>query len=213
MKNIGQFLSKLRSGQCGGHVSSGRHTRSVTSSAIAFGLLLSGCASYPTQLMANASLQPMAVPAQALRFAAMVPPRAPIQVRLESRLSRRERGLLAPRAAPDCAVVELKRPDSVDVAEWERARLDYERSCYRQAEEATRDRLRRLQKAVRQTAIAAVPSQPSVKDIPRRDEPFAPFQQRAFGMPYLYGPIDGDRIWWTRDPSVFITPPGFYLNR
>jgi hypothetical protein len=210
MKNIRPILSKLRSRQPGGQVPYGRHSRSVTSSAIALGLLLSGCAFYPTQLMANASLQPMT---QALRFAVTAHPRAPIKLRLGSRLSGRERALLVPRSAPDCAVVEAKRADSVDAAEWERARLDYERSCYRQAEEATRDRLRRLQKAVRQTAIAAVPSQPPVKDVPRRDEPFAPFQQRAFGMPYLYGPVAEDRILWTRDPSVFFAPPGFYLNR
>jgi hypothetical protein len=186
MKHVRPFLSRLRGTQPGEPVSPSRYKRSVTLSAIAFAFLLSGCATSPVQLMSNTSFQPMPVPIGPLQFAATPPPRATSDLRLEARLNRRERALLVPRSAPDCAVVEPKRPDAVDAAEWERAKLDYERSCYRQAEAATRDRLRRLQKVVRQTTIAAVPP-PPVEVAPRRDDPFAPLYEREFGLPYVQG--------------------------
>jgi hypothetical protein len=191
MKKSHPFPSKLRGVQSGEPVSPGRCPRSVTLSAIAFVFLLSGCASYPTQRISDASFRPMPVPTQALQFASTAAPRASSELHLASasRLSRRERALLVPRPAPDCAIIESKRPEPVDAVEWERTKLDYERSCYRRAEAETRDRLRRLQKVVRQTATAAVPPRP-VEDVPRRDDPFAPFYEREFGMPYAYGGFD-----------------------
>jgi hypothetical protein len=189
------FPSELRGVRSGEPVSLRRRPRFVTLSAIAFVVLLSGCASYPIQLASDSSFLPMPVPTQALQFAPTTPPlayatapRAPAEVHLASasRLSRRERALLAPRPAPDCAFVESKQTQPVDADEWARTKLDYERSCYRRAEAETRDRLRRLQKVVRQTATPAVPRVP-VADVPRRDDPFAPFYEQGFATPYAYG--------------------------
>ena len=55
-----------------------------------------------------------------------------------------DRALLAPQPAPDC---EFRGTDvkTMDPEEFARLKLDYERQCYRRAEQAARDRLRRLQ--------------------------------------------------------------------
>jgi hypothetical protein len=54
--------------------------------------------------------------------------------------------LLAPLAEPNCG---FKRSDfkTVDPEEWGRLRLEYERSCYQDAERAARERLTLLQRA------------------------------------------------------------------
>jgi hypothetical protein len=52
--------------------------------------------------------------------------------------------LLASQPAPNC---EFKRPEltPVDSQEWARLKLEYERSCYRDAEKSARERLSQLQ--------------------------------------------------------------------
>jgi hypothetical protein len=59
-----------------------------------------------------------------------------------------EPALLRPPTAPNC---EAKAQPEPSDAAGERARLDYERQCYRHAELIVRDRLERLQAAVGET--------------------------------------------------------------
>jgi hypothetical protein len=62
--------------------------------------------------------------------------------------------LLAEQPAPDC---EYARADqaSVDPSEWARIKLDYEKQCYKAAEELSRKRLILLQQAQRLAFAAA----------------------------------------------------------
>jgi hypothetical protein len=62
--------------------------------------------------------------------------------------------LLAPQAAPDCGFgrADLK---TVDPDQWARLKLEYELSCYKEAEKTARKRLRQLQAA---TKCEALPS-------------------------------------------------------
>ena len=55
--------------------------------------------------------------------------------------------LLTPQPAPDCEFRESSDLKPVDPDQWARLKLAYERQCYRDAEQATRKRLARLQAA------------------------------------------------------------------
>jgi len=63
------------------------------------------------------------------------------------RIRRPARALLTPQRAPDCEFRESSSLKPVDPDQWERLKLAYERQCYRDAEQATRKRLARLQAA------------------------------------------------------------------
>ena len=65
----------------------------------------------------------------------------------EVRIRRPARALLTPQRAPDCEFRESSDLKPVDPDQWERLKLAYERQCYRDAEQATRKRLARLQAA------------------------------------------------------------------
>jgi hypothetical protein len=206
MKNVRPFISKQSPGKC---VRQGRYSRSVALCAIAFGLLLSGCASYPIQRLTDASLQPAAVSSQPLQFAATTTWRASSESRLGLQLRRRERALLVPSRAPDCTFVESNQPDPVDADRWERIKLDYERSCYRRAEAAARDRLRQLQTVVRRKENSLVQSTPR-GDVVRRDDAF---RERELDVPYVYGSIDRDGEGRPSAPTFRPEPSSLNLNR
>jgi hypothetical protein len=63
----------------------------------------------------------------------------------EPRIHRPDPELLDSQPTPNC---EFKRPEltPVDSEEWARLKLEYERSCYRDAEKVARERLSQLQK-------------------------------------------------------------------
>jgi hypothetical protein len=63
----------------------------------------------------------------------------------EVRIRRPARALLAPQRAPDCEFRESSDLKPVDPDQWLRLKLAYERQCYRDAEQAVRKRLLRLQ--------------------------------------------------------------------
>ena len=188
MKKSHPFPSKLRGVQSGEQVSPGRCPRSVTLSAIAFVFCCLVAPHIRPSAFQMRHFGPCLSRHKLCDLPSTAAPRASSELHLASasRLSRRERALLVPRRRRIAQLSSAKRPEPVDADEWKRTKLDYERSCYRRAEAATRDRLRQLQKVVRQTATAAVPPRP-VKDVPRRDEPYAPFYRREFGTPYAYG--------------------------
>ena len=72
----------------------------------------------------------------------------------EPKTCRPDRALLAPQAAPDCGFgrADLK---TLDPDQWARLKLEYELSCYKEAEKTARKRLRQLQAA---TKCEALPS-------------------------------------------------------
>jgi len=59
-------------------------------------------------------------------------------------IHRPDAALLSPQPVPDC---EFNRPDlkTVDPDQWDRLKAEYERQCYRDAEQVARERLRALQ--------------------------------------------------------------------
>jgi hypothetical protein len=65
----------------------------------------------------------------------------------ELRIRRANPELLAPLSAPDCDFTKAN-VSTVDPNQWERLKLDYERRCYKDAEQTARDRLRRLQTVI-----------------------------------------------------------------
>jgi hypothetical protein len=67
---------------------------------------------------------------------------------LAPRICQPDRALLNQHPAPDCAFRPTD-PKTVDPDEWARLKIEYERQCYRNAEKTARDRLLRLQAAVR----------------------------------------------------------------
>jgi hypothetical protein len=62
----------------------------------------------------------------------------------EPRIHRPDPDLLSSQPVPNC---EFSRPEltPVDSQEWARLKLEYERSCYRDAEKVARERLTKLQ--------------------------------------------------------------------
>jgi hypothetical protein len=65
----------------------------------------------------------------------------------EVRIHRPARALLTPQRPPDCEFRDSSGLKPVDPDQWERLKLTYERQCYRDAEQAARKRLARLQAA------------------------------------------------------------------
>ena len=107
--------------------------------AISCAMAVAGCAKNTTQREVRADPAQIAAPA-----APAAPAAAPVRRHSEVRIRRPNRSLLVPQSAPDC---EFRRPDlkTVDPDEWARLKLDYERQCYREAEQTVRNRLRMLQ--------------------------------------------------------------------
>jgi hypothetical protein len=66
----------------------------------------------------------------------------------EAQICRPDPALLAPQPAPDCGF-ERSNLKTLDPDGWARLKLEYERKCYQTAEKAVRERLRRLQTAMR----------------------------------------------------------------
>ena len=109
-----------------------------TFSVIFCALAVAGCARDPVRREFNrVQHEVRTAPVRAHRYAE--PRRS-----AELRILRPDPTLLAPQPAPDC---EFKRTDvnAVDPNEWARLKIDYERQCYRDAEQIARDRLRLLQ--------------------------------------------------------------------
>jgi hypothetical protein len=107
--------------------------------AISCAMAVTGCAKNTTQREVRADPAQVAAPA-----APAAPAAAPVRRHSEVRIRRPNRSLLVPQSAPDC---EFRRADlkTVDPDEWARLKLDYERQCYREAEQTVRNRLRMLQ--------------------------------------------------------------------
>jgi hypothetical protein len=72
----------------------------------------------------------------------------------EAQICRPDPALLAPQPAPDCGF-ERSNLKTLDPDGWARLKLEYERKCYQNAEKTVRERLRRLQAAMRCEAEAA----------------------------------------------------------
>jgi hypothetical protein len=72
----------------------------------------------------------------------------------EPKTCRPDRALLAPQPAPDCGFgrADLK---TLDPDQWARLKLEYELTCYKEAEKLARHRLRLLQAATRCEVSAA----------------------------------------------------------
>jgi len=100
--------------------------------AIASAIALAGCAASSSPAPANAD------PAESAEARACLPDPA----------------LLGPQPAPDCEFGRLHRK-TLDAEQWSRLKLEFERNCYRNAEKAARETLRKLQ-AVSRCAVASV---------------------------------------------------------
>jgi hypothetical protein len=62
----------------------------------------------------------------------------------EARACLPDPALLRPQPAPDCEFGPSHRK-TLDAEQWSRLKLEFERNCYRDAEKAARERLRKLQ--------------------------------------------------------------------
>ena len=98
----------------------------LTLSAILCALALAGCASNSAQRKSGADPH---------RYS-------------ELRIRRPDRALLAPQLAPNCTFSGFDDLKPVDPDKWAQMKLDYERQCYKRAEQLVRDRLRLLQKRI-----------------------------------------------------------------
>jgi len=115
--HAGRFLSALA-------------PRLLTVCAILCALTLAGCASNSAQR--EPGTEPVRAAADPHRYS-------------ELRIRRPDRALLRPQPVPDC---ELRAPESakvLDPDQMARLKLDYERQCYKRAEESVRSRLKLLQ--------------------------------------------------------------------
>jgi hypothetical protein len=81
----------------------------------------------------------------------------------EFRVRRPARALLTPQRPPDCEFRESSDVKPVDPDQWARLKLAYERQCYRDAEQAVRKRLARLQAASLCKIEPAAHSSPAVR--------------------------------------------------
>jgi hypothetical protein len=102
----------------------------LTLSTILCALALAGCAANSAQREPGA--EPIRAAAEPHRYSGL-------------RIRRPDRALLTPQSVPDC---ELKAPETskvLDPDQMERLKLDYERQCYKRAEESVRSRLKLLQ--------------------------------------------------------------------
>jgi hypothetical protein len=104
--------------------------RLLTVCAILCALTLAGCAANSAQR--EPRTEPVRAPEDSHRYS-------------ELRIRRPDRALLKPQPVPDC---ELRAPESakvLDPDQMARLKLDYERQCYKRAEESVRNRLKLLQ--------------------------------------------------------------------
>jgi hypothetical protein len=83
-----------------------------------------------------------------------------------SKIRRVARALLAPQPAPDCEFKESD-PKTMDADEWARLKLEYERQCYKNAEETVRKRLILLQ-ASNRCEVTSVGHRQAAQDAPGR---------------------------------------------
>jgi hypothetical protein len=104
-----------------------------TLSTILCALALAGCASNSAQRESGAG--PIRTAADPHRYS-------------ELRIRRPDRALLAPQSAPNCELKEPENSKPVDPDQLARLKLDYERQCYKRAEQLVRMRLQLLQKRV-----------------------------------------------------------------
>jgi hypothetical protein len=112
--------------------------------AIVLAMTVGGCARNRTLPGADMVRQEtgagaVRAPASTVRYSARPTP---------SRIRRVARALLVPPAAPDCEFKESD-PKTMDADQWDRLKLEYERQCYKNAEQAVRKRLKLLQAANR----------------------------------------------------------------
>src|SRR5258707_13879048 len=117
-----------------GNTSTALAPKPLTLCAILCALTLAGCASNSAQRESGAD--PIRAAADPHRYS-------------ELRIRRPDRALLAAQPVPDC---ELRAPESskvLDPDQLARLRLDYERQCYKRAEELVRNRLKLLQASSR----------------------------------------------------------------
>jgi hypothetical protein len=102
--------------------------------AIASIIALAGCAASSSPAPANAD------PAESAEARACLPDPA----------------LLRPQGAPDCEFGRSHRT-TLDAEQWSRLKLEFERNCYRNAEKATRETMRKLQAASRCEIASVTP--------------------------------------------------------
>jgi hypothetical protein len=114
--------------------------KNLVVSTVVLAMTVGGCAhnrALPNTDMARQETGASAVraPAAAVRYSARP---------ASSKIRRVARALLAPQPAPDCEFKESD-PKTMDADEWARLKLEYERQCYKNAEETVRKRLILLQ--------------------------------------------------------------------
>jgi len=114
--------------------------KNLVVSAVVLALTVGGCAhnrALPNTDMVRQETGARVVhaPAPAVRYSARP---------ASSKIRRVARALLAPPPAPDCEFKESD-PKTMDADEWARLKLEYERQCYKNAEETVRKRLILLQ--------------------------------------------------------------------
>jgi hypothetical protein len=133
-------------------------------SAVMLAMTLGGCAhnrTPPDSGMVRQETRATSVraTAPAVRYSARPAPSA---------IRRVTRALLVPQAAPDC---EFKEPDPkpVDADQWARLKLEYERQCYKNAEQAVRKRLTLLQ-ASNRCEVVPVGHRQAAQDAPGKQE-------------------------------------------
>lgn len=114
--------------------------KSLIIAAIVLAMTVAGCA--PNRPQHDSDLVQQEARARAVR-AALATDRYSEQP-APSRIPPATLALLAPQPAPDCEFKGMD-PKTVDEDEWPRLKLEYERQCYKNAEQAVRKRLRLLQ--------------------------------------------------------------------
>jgi hypothetical protein len=114
--------------------------KNLVLSAVVLAMTVGGCAR--NRMLPNSDLVRQETGASAVRAPA---PAARHSARPASSTTRRvARALLAPQPAPDCEFKESD-PKTMDADEWARLKVEYERQCYKNAEQAVRKRLTLLQ--------------------------------------------------------------------
>jgi hypothetical protein len=128
-------------------------------SAVMLAMTVAGCAH--NQPLRESNLARREARADAVRA---VPPAKTYSERpAQPRVRRVAVALLSPQPVPDC---EFREPDSktVDGDEFRRLKLEYERQCYKDAEQAVRKRLKLLQASNNRCEMAPVARRPAVQD-------------------------------------------------
>jgi hypothetical protein len=132
-----------RSMPLGTIVAAWRRRRSIVLVAL-FAISIAGCANNPPPREVAHPDETVSQP----RHKVVVHKLPALRVRRVERIRQIDASLLAEQPAPDCEYARTG-DTAVDPGEWTRLKLDYEKQCYKAAEEISRNRLRLLQQANR----------------------------------------------------------------